>query len=135
MNPEIYTILNDMTHRTPKDPVIATSDKNIYLSIQASRLQVLLAEETEKFAKDAEKTTTENINMQRTITDLTRKLYLLTIALFFIALLQVILPFFQHPPEINCQMQKKENYRQLNKETNPVPQTHTAPTSKKEVHK
>ena len=135
MNPEIYTILNDMTQRTPKDPVIATSDKNIYLSIQASRLQVLLAEETEKFAKDAEKTTNENINMQRTITELTRKLYLLTIALFFIALLQVVLAFFQHPPEIKCQIQKEENYKQLQKETNPMSQTHTAPTNKKEVHK
>jgi hypothetical protein len=128
MNPEIYTILDDMRQRTPRDPVIATSDKNIYLSIQASRLQVLLAEE-------AEKATNENIKMQRTITKLTKVMLFVSVVLLFISVFQVALQFFQHPPEIKYQIQKKENNKTLQTENNPVPQTHTAPTGKKEIHK
>lgn len=84
-----------------------------------------------KLSRQAEESTKENIKMQRTITDLTRKLYLLTIALFFIALLQVILPFFQHPPEIKYLIQKEENNKTLQKETNPVSKTHADPVSNK----
>lgn len=56
MHPEIYSILDDMKIRRPKNP-IANSDIQTYLQVQSSNILVLLAEENEKSAKKLEKLT------------------------------------------------------------------------------
>jgi hypothetical protein len=57
MNQEIYSILNTMKTHLKNSPPIATSDRQTHLMVQASQLQVLLAEEAEKNAIKAEKAT------------------------------------------------------------------------------
>ena len=75
MHPEIYTIIEDMKKRSPKNP-IANSDKQTYLSVQSSRLLVLLAEE-------AAKSTEKNEKLTRRILFLTWVITVLTAVLLF----------------------------------------------------
>ena len=113
---EIYCIANDgMMHDPHKT------------SRSIARFSSLLI----NLARQAEESTKENIKMQKTITDLTKKLYFLTIALFFIALFQIILPFFQHPAEVKHLTKQEENNKQIQKVTNPETPTHTVPIGKK----
>lgn len=120
MNPEIYTILDDMKQRSPKDPVIATSDKQTYLSIQSSRLFVLLAEETEK-------STNENVKMQRTITKLTWAMLFVSVVLLVISAFQV----YQSENHKNDQRQTQEKRQQQNS----VPVSPAVPQRANDVHK
>ncbi|MBI5205806.1 MAG: hypothetical protein HZA11_12910 [Nitrospirae bacterium] len=81
MNPEIYTIIDDMELRCPKSR-IANSDLQTYFQVQSSHLLVLLAEENEKASKKIEK--------------LTNVLIALTLV---IAILTAVLVLFEFRPE------------------------------------
>lgn len=92
MNPEIYSILDDMKKHMPKNP-IATSDRQTDLSIKASMLLILLAEENEKSAKKLEKLT-------KTLTALTWFIAILTLFLVlsvFFEFSKIPVKFPQYP--------------------------------------
>ncbi|HBR22226.1 MAG TPA: hypothetical protein DD713_06625 [Nitrospiraceae bacterium] len=93
MNPEIHTIIEDMKKRSPKNP-LNNSDVQTYLSVQNSRLLVLLAEEAEKSAKKTEK--------------LTGRILFLT---WVIAILTAVLLFtvFFEVPKISIKLKQQPN--------------------------
>jgi len=95
MNPEIYTIIDDMKKRCPQNPT-ANSDIQTYLSVQNSRLLVLLAEETEKSAKKTEK--------------LTGRILFLTLVIAILTAVLLFTVFFEFP-KIHIQLGQKPNLK------------------------
>lgn len=75
MNPEIHAIIEDMKKRSPPSP-LGSSDIQNYLSIQMARLLVLLAEEAE--------------NQSKKVIGLTWATVGLTVALFFLGIIQIM---------------------------------------------
>jgi hypothetical protein len=118
MNPEIYTILDDMKIRRPKKP-IANSDIQTYLQVENSNLLVLLAEENEKAARKIEK--------------LTNVLIALTVVIAILTATLVFLEFRpkseKHDQDINFKTETKQQSIQTNKMKTFIP-TEVAPIDK-----
>ena len=83
MNPEIQSIVDDMQKRCPKNP-LANSDVQTYLLVQASRLHVLIAKESEIQSRKISKLT-------KTMVWLTVAIVILTLALLFVGIVQIIM--------------------------------------------
>jgi hypothetical protein len=70
MNPEIFSIVEDMRRRCKENP-IAESDKQTYLMVQSSRLSVLLAEAAETQNQIVAEQTKETVRLTGSIHILT----------------------------------------------------------------
>jgi hypothetical protein len=79
-------------------------------------------------SRQAEESTKRNIEIQEKLTDLTKKLYFLTVVLLLVALLQIFLPYIHPPQNIEQQIMKKAdnqtelNQKHTNKTNNDKPQ-------------
>lgn len=83
MNPEIYTIIEDMKKFNKNDP-IDDLRIHIHLSIQTARLRVLLAEE-------AEKQNTKLSDQTDKLIQYTGAIKTLTLVLLFVGIVQIVL--------------------------------------------
>jgi hypothetical protein len=84
MNEEIYSIIEDMKAKCPKDPTQRPDIHQVYQSVQMARLLVLLAEESERQSNKITEQTEKMINW-------TKAIVALTIALFFVGAIQIVM--------------------------------------------
>jgi hypothetical protein len=58
MKPEIYKLLEDMKIHAPKEPIINSRDRQLYVLVQMAQLLVLIAEEVLEKPKEVNEITT-----------------------------------------------------------------------------
>lgn len=82
MNPEVHKLIQEMEKHLPEIPInVHSPATHNLLSIQMSKLLVLLAEEQEKSAEKLERQTNTLINLTRWLFRLTWVLVILTVGL------------------------------------------------------
>ena len=110
MNPEIHVIIEDMKRRKKSNPMGDLDIQN-YLSVETSRLLVLLAEEAEKSAE-------KNVKISNRILFLTWVIVALTAVLVFTVFFEVpkvSIKLDQQAKFSTKQTQENNSDKQLNK--------------------
>ena len=87
MNPEIFSIVEDMKNRCSPDPLNPT-DIQVYQTAKMARLLSLLAEETQTQSNKISEQTEKLIK-------LTKVLVCFTLVLFFVGFVQIALMIFK----------------------------------------